>query len=154
MEIPRLGMESEIQLLAHTTTRAMPDLRHTCNLHHGSWQCHIPDPTSEARDWTHILMDASRICFHCAMTGTSFFIFTFKVYDPSQISVCRMRSQLILFPLEYPADPEALVQETFLFLIGKRKTNAALWAEINWQHWCSFTSVSLILFSYLYIKAK
>ena len=76
-------------------------------------------------------MDASQICFHCAMTGTPVLVFTFKVYDPSQISVCRMRSQLILFPLEYPADPEALVQETFLFLIGKRKTNAALWAEIN-----------------------
>ena len=60
-------------------------------------------------------MDASRICFHCAMTGTSFFIFTFKVYDPSQFSVYGMRSQLILFPLEYLADPEALVQETFLF---------------------------------------
>ena len=30
----------------------------------------IPDPLSEARDQTHILMDSSRIHFLCAMQGT------------------------------------------------------------------------------------
>ena len=69
MEVPRLGVESELQLLSYTTVIAMQDRRHICNLHHSSQQCQIPDPLSEARDWTHILMDTSQICFHWAMMG-------------------------------------------------------------------------------------
>ena len=30
-------------------------------LHHSSWQCRILSPPSEARDQTHVLMDASRV---------------------------------------------------------------------------------------------
>ena len=33
MEVPRLGVESELQLLAYTTATATPDLSHLCNLH-------------------------------------------------------------------------------------------------------------------------
>ena len=40
-EVPRLGVESELQLLACATATAMPDLRHICDLHHSSWQCQI-----------------------------------------------------------------------------------------------------------------
>ena len=47
MEVPRLGVESEIQLLA--TAIATQDPSHICNLHHSSL-CQIPDPLSEARD--------------------------------------------------------------------------------------------------------
>ena len=39
-------------------------------LHHSSRQCLIPNPKSEARDQTCILMDASQIRFCRAMTGT------------------------------------------------------------------------------------
>ena len=39
-------------------------------LHHSSWQRWIPDPLSEAREWTHILMDASGIRFYCTAMGT------------------------------------------------------------------------------------
>ena len=48
-----------------------------CDLHYSSRQCQIPDPLSEARDRTHILMDTSRICFHCATMGTLCFLFIF-----------------------------------------------------------------------------
>ena len=41
-----------------------------CDLHHSSRQHRIPDPVSEARDRTRILLDTSRIHFHCATTGT------------------------------------------------------------------------------------
>ena len=41
-----------------------------CNLHPSLQQGHILNTLSEARDRTHILMDASQICFHCATTGT------------------------------------------------------------------------------------
>ena len=32
MEVPRLGSELELQLLAYTTATAMQDLSHVCNL--------------------------------------------------------------------------------------------------------------------------
>ena len=50
MEVPRLGVESEIQLPAYTTARATRFLSHVCDLHHSLRQPWIPDPPSEARD--------------------------------------------------------------------------------------------------------
>ena len=38
MEFPRLGVESELQLLAYTTATAMPDPSHICDQHHISEQ--------------------------------------------------------------------------------------------------------------------
>ena len=72
MEVPRLGIASELQLLAYTTATATWDLSHVCNLHHSSQKHQIPDPLSEARDQTHNLMDTSRIHFCCATAGTPF----------------------------------------------------------------------------------
>ena len=34
MEVPRLGVESKLQLLAYTTVTATWDPNHVCNLHH------------------------------------------------------------------------------------------------------------------------
>ena len=70
MEVPRLGVESELQLPAYTTGTATWDPSRVCNLYHSSRQHQIPDPLSEAMDRNHILMDTSRICFHCTTTGT------------------------------------------------------------------------------------
>ena len=50
MEIPRLGVESELQLLAYTTAIATWDLSHVYNLHHSSRQPWILNPLNEARD--------------------------------------------------------------------------------------------------------
>ena len=50
MEVPRLGVESELQLPAYTTAVAMPDLRWGCDLHHSLWQHWILNPLTEARD--------------------------------------------------------------------------------------------------------
>ena len=36
MEVPRLGVQSELQLLVYTTATAMPHLSHVCDLHHSS----------------------------------------------------------------------------------------------------------------------
>ena len=68
MEAPRLVVESELDLLVYATATATWDLRRICDLHHSSRQCRIPDPLSKARDQTCILMDTSRIHFHCATT--------------------------------------------------------------------------------------
>ena len=70
MEIPRLGVQSELQLPAYTTATATPDPSHVCDLHHCSQQCRILNPLSKARNWICILIDTSQICFHWAMTGT------------------------------------------------------------------------------------
>ena len=48
MEVPRLGVKSEIQLLAYAM--AMPLLSCLYDLHHSSQQCWILNPLSEDRD--------------------------------------------------------------------------------------------------------
>ena len=70
MEVPRLGVESELQLSAYATATATLDLSHICDLHHSSWQCQVFDPLSKARDQTCNLMDACRIRFHWATVRT------------------------------------------------------------------------------------
>ena len=61
MAVPRLGVESELQLQAYTTATAMPALSHTCDLCRSLWQHQILNPLSEAKDRTHILMDMSQV---------------------------------------------------------------------------------------------
>ena len=69
MEVPRLGIESEIQLLVYTTAIATRDQSHVCDLYHSSGQCQTLSPLSEARDGTHILMDIL-VHYHRATVGT------------------------------------------------------------------------------------
>ena len=66
MEFPRLGVKTELELLAYPTAIAIQIF----NLQHSSQQHQIPNPLIEARDWTWILMDTIRIHFHWATTGT------------------------------------------------------------------------------------
>ena len=61
MEIPRLGVESELQLLTYTTATATQDLSPVCDLLHSSQQRRILSPLSETRDGTCILMDTSQV---------------------------------------------------------------------------------------------
>ena len=69
MEVPRLGIKSELQLLAYTTATATPDPSCVCHLHRSSGQHQIPDPLNKAWDGTPILMDTSQIHFHCTTRG-------------------------------------------------------------------------------------
>ena len=50
VEVPRLGVEVELQLWAYTTATARQDLSHIFNLYCSSWQCHILNPLRKARD--------------------------------------------------------------------------------------------------------
>jgi len=75
MEVPRLGVEWELQLPAYTTAIATLDPSHVCDLHHSSRQCRILNPRSKARDRTRVLMDPSRVRYCCAMMRTPRFIF-------------------------------------------------------------------------------
>ena len=55
MKVPRLRVQSELQLLPYTrASNTGPS--HICDLHHSSWQYWILNPLSETRDRTHILI--------------------------------------------------------------------------------------------------
>ena len=47
METSKLGLKSELQLLAYTTATAMWDLSCICDQHHCSQQRQIPNPLSQ-----------------------------------------------------------------------------------------------------------
>ena len=70
MEVPKLGVQLELQLPAYATGTATPDPSRVYDLHHSSPQQWILNPLSEARDRTQNLMVPSQIRFHWAMTGT------------------------------------------------------------------------------------
>ena len=74
MEVCGLGVESEPQRPAYAIATAMPHLSLLCKLHHSLQQWWIINPLSEARDWTHILIDTSQIHFHWATRGTPGFL--------------------------------------------------------------------------------
>ena len=61
MEVPRLGVESELQPLDYTTATAMPDPSHLWNLRHSSRQSWILNPPSKARDWTCVGVDPRQV---------------------------------------------------------------------------------------------
>ena len=63
MDVTRLGVESELHLLAYATATASWDLGCICNLCNSSQQHQIADPLSEATDRTYMLMDISWINF-------------------------------------------------------------------------------------------
>ena len=93
MQVPRLGIESKLQLPA--TATAMPDLSKVCDLHHSSWQQQILNPLSKARDWICNLMVPSQIRFCCTTRGTPRFCFNWqnqKVLQHSVIDVWKSLS--------------------------------------------------------------
>ena len=61
MEVPRPGVESELQLPAYTTAIAMPDQSHIFELYHSSQQYQILNPLSKARDQTCVFMDTGQV---------------------------------------------------------------------------------------------
>ena len=69
-EVPRPEVESELWRLTYAIATATSDPSWVCNLHHSSWQCWIPDPLSEGRNRTCILMDTRRICLCRTTMGT------------------------------------------------------------------------------------
>ena len=84
-EVPRLGVELELEPPAYTTATATPDLSLVCNLHHSSWQQWILTTLSKARDRTHYLMVPSQICFRWRelLTASPFVFCHFLSYSCS-----------------------------------------------------------------------
>ena len=73
MEVPRLGVQLELQLLAYATATATLNLNYVCDLCHSSWKHQICNPLSRARIQTHVLREASWICYPWATTGMPLF---------------------------------------------------------------------------------
>ena len=73
MEVPRLGVELELQLPVYITATATQDPSHVRDPHHSSGQRRIFNPLSETRDQTRILMDTSWVHGH---NGNSYIIQT------------------------------------------------------------------------------
>ena len=61
MQVPRLGIESELQRPTYARATDTPDPSRICNPHHSSRQHQIFNPLSAARDQTRNLMVPSRI---------------------------------------------------------------------------------------------
>ena len=99
MEVPRLGVQSELQLLAYATTTAMADPSLICDLHHSSQQRWILHPLSKARDQTCNLMVPSRIRFCCTTMGIPrLSIFKTLIL---LVSVFLIFTSLIIIDIEY-----------------------------------------------------
>ena len=69
MEVPRLGVESELQLLAYDTTTAMQDPILICDLCFSLEQHQILNPLRKARDRTCILRDTSQVPNLLSLSG-------------------------------------------------------------------------------------
>ena len=83
MEVPRLGVELDLQTPAYATATATQDLSCVCDLHHSS-QRQILNPLSEARDQTQNLMVPSRISFCCTTSMSPIFDFPPKPWFQAQ----------------------------------------------------------------------
>ena len=73
MEVARLGIRAVAASLHHS--RSTLDPSHNRDLHHRKWLwcdhgCgQILNPLSMAGDLTYLLMDITRVCYHCATMG-------------------------------------------------------------------------------------
>ena len=65
MEVPRLGVELELQLPACATASTTPDLSCIYDLCLSLQQQQILNPLSEAKDQTHILRETTRWSLTC-----------------------------------------------------------------------------------------
>ena len=75
MDVPRLGVESELQLLAYTTATATLDLSCVFDLYHSSQHLPILNPLSKARDGTPIPVNTSQVHYPWATMGTPMYSF-------------------------------------------------------------------------------
>ena len=71
MEVPRLGVRSELQLPTYVTATATQDSSQIFDLPHSSWQRRILNPMSKARDQTYILVDTRQVCNPLSHNGSA-----------------------------------------------------------------------------------
>ena len=82
MEVPRLGVQAELRLLAHAIATATRDQSHICDLYHSSQKHWVLNPLIGAREQTHILIDTSWVRYCEATTGTPLLEFLSSQISP------------------------------------------------------------------------
>ena len=90
MEVPRPGVQSELQMLAYAT--ATPDWSLICDPHHSSQQHQIFNPLNESRDPTSVHMVTSQVCYHCTTTGTPFPFIYIYIHTHTHYSVTDVKN--------------------------------------------------------------
>ena len=113
MEVPRVGVESELQLPTYTTATTTWDPSRVCNLHHSSWQRQNLNPLGEARDRTLILIGTSQIPFRCASMGipSAYFIFTENTGEfraRRKVRCCLLRGNILKHAFQREANVRRL----------------------------------------------
>ena len=140
MEVPRLGVESDLQLL--TYTKAMADQSQACNLHFISWQRWILNPLSSTRDQTRILMDTSWGYQHRATMRTP----DFKSYTCYSWKIWKTAKMKTKTNLTYNPCLDTFWQHYYIFwyeldlhnlIIRVLSSNNNLWAFHKVLWWCS-----------------
>ena len=81
MEVPRLGIESQMKMPAYATATATPDPSHICDLYCSLQQYQILNPLSEARDWTCILMDTSWVVKPKSHNGNFIILYILNLHN-------------------------------------------------------------------------
>ena len=104
MEVPRIGVEWELHLLAYTTVTATWNLGCVCNLYPSSQQCWILNPLSDTRDRTPILLDLVGFVNQWAMMGIpqiiningyKVFLFTWRKTQIVKNVICYTNERLL-----------------------------------------------------------
>ena len=104
MEVPRLGVQSELQLPVYTRAIATQDPNRICGLHHSSWQCQILNPLIEATGQTQNLMVPSQVCQPLSHDGNSTQTIFFMLYSLHKLQ----------------SSPQSQLKALLLFFLGSR----------------------------------
>ena len=110
MEIPRLGVKSELQLPAYTTATAALDPSCICSLQHSSWQMPDPQPTERGQGsnphphgyyWDSLPMSHNRKCHTKKIVlNQYYFLIAIKRKDKNILSKRKIQIYVFLFMVE------------------------------------------------------
>ena len=134
MEIPRLGFEPEMKLLAYTTASATQDLICFCELCCSLWQHQIFNPLSVAWIWTHIIMETTQVCSLLSYNGNSLnilFIYLFFLFGGTPVAYgsSQERGQIGAAPASLPHSHSNTGSRTHL------SPSHSLWNVGYLTHW-------------------
>ena len=126
MEIPRLEVKLELQLLPYSTAtariRAMSVTYTTAQQQHG-----VPNPLNKARDWSCILMDTSH-------NSNSLFLFQFHFVNKLH-QTCSLRTTFLLHHIDSGVRNVGRAQAEWFFL-------RCWWKLIVTSWWMGLSGVS------------
>ena len=119
------------------------DLSHIWGPHHSSQQRQTPDPLSEARKRTCILMDTSQVHFHCTTMGTPIlFVFVFGEHQCRMVCVySQYRHGLMKQTTDRNCPESAHSEERICFPLGWQAL--LFWASVNND--CKWSSVMKLI---------